>query len=122
MGKALANPLHKPGRRLQHNAIWKTEHPIPSVLQLPVALLISGCLRLVSRSDTIEFDDEPQRQATEIHNRSAQGDLAAKLIVNELTIAEKSPSELLGQRIRMTELTRTRGQRGDVALSWPVVS
>jgi hypothetical protein len=68
-------------------------------------------------SGTIEFDDEFQRHATEVHNRIAQWDLTAKLIVNELTIAEKMPSEPLGQRIRMTELTRTRGQRGDVAFA-----
>jgi len=61
-------------------------------------------------SGTVEFHDQFQRQTTEIHNGIAQGNLPPKLTVEHVAIAQKLPGELLGQRIRMTELTSTRGQ------------
>jgi len=60
-------------------------------------------------SGTIEFNNQFQGQATEIHNRIAQRKLAAKLIAKQLTIAKKPPGELLGQGVRVTEFSSTGG-------------
>ena len=37
---------------------------------------------------TVEFNDQFQRQATKIHNGIVEGQLAAKLVVEQLAIAE----------------------------------
>ena len=60
-------------------------------------------------SGTIEFNNQFQGQATEIHDRIAHGQLAAKLIAKQLTIAEKPPGELLRKGIGVTEFSSTRG-------------
>jgi hypothetical protein len=46
-------------------------------------------------SGTVEFNYLLQRQAAEVRNGIAHGDLAPKLIVKQLAIAKKPPSNLL---------------------------
>ena len=44
----------------------------------------------------VEFNDKFQRQAAKVHNGIVQRELATKLTVKQLTIAEKPPSDFLG--------------------------
>ena len=89
---------HKLRWCLQHHTIRETQHPISSSFQFPIALPVS-LARDSSMSRTIEFNNQSQGQATEIHNGISQGELAPKFIAKQLTIAEKPPGELLGQGI-----------------------
>jgi hypothetical protein len=76
--------------------------------QIPIALISLGP-RLATMSGTIEFNNQFQGQAAEIHNRIAQGELAAKLIAKQRAIAEKLPGRIFRQGIGVTEFSSTRG-------------
>jgi hypothetical protein len=58
---------------------------------------------------TIEFNNQFQGQATEVHNHIPKGKLTPKLIAKQLTVAQEFPGKLLGKGIGMAKFSSTRG-------------
>jgi hypothetical protein len=93
--KRPTNQLHHAQHILIHFVIAKPHHPITALGKPCRASRIMLRGRRFKMLRTIEFNDQPPREASEVHDIRPERRLAAKLVTADLAGAQVEPETLL---------------------------